>query len=399
MLDFLFADGGYSPHGYCLAWDPFVLNLHIVSDLLIALAYFSIPAVIMVFLRRRNDPTLHLPAMLFVAFITACGLTHLMGILTLFLPWYGLQGIMKLATALISCVVAVILWRMLPSALKIPSVSELGEALADREAQLRDRMAAERALRLREEELDAKVRELESANRELNEFAYASSHDLKAPANTLSLWFNDFVEEQGENLDEETLESIEDARELVARMRILVEDILAYSRIVNSDTSSTSDVDIASICTEIVGDLDADIQQAGASISVAPTPVFTGHPRMMRILLQNLLSNAIKFRHPDRAPEVFVSASRTDGPHPAVVLSVRDNGIGIHPDYHERIFRMFKRLHGPDKYKGTGLGLALCNRIALLHGGHIEVVSTPGAGAEFRVTFPLRETSDVDIAA
>ena len=168
MLDFLFSQGGYTPHGYCLAWDPAVLWLHIGSDLMIALAYFSIPAAIAVFLRRRGDGSLHQPAMLFVTFIAACGLTHLMGILTLYVPWYGLQGLAKFFTALISCITAIIVWRLLPDILKIPSPGQLMSALEDKKREIAERASYQARLAEKEAILEEKLDQLQRREAELS---------------------------------------------------------------------------------------------------------------------------------------------------------------------------------------------------------------------------------------
>lgn len=395
---FLFSDGGYSPHGFCIAWDPAVLYTHIGADLLIALSYFAIPALMLVFLRKRKDPSLTTPALLFVAFITACGLSHLMSIVTMYLPWYGLQGLVKLATGLISFVTVIALWKMLPDALKIPTPGLLLAALEERDKELADRQAAEAELTVKCREVDQKFAEVEAANQELREFAYAASHDMKSPANTLSLLLQDFAEEHGEDLDEAGREELGDALEIVQRMRVLVEDVLSYSRVVNRDPNDLEQVDVYKVFRQAARDIGEDIRRARATVNIAPLPPLHSHHTLIGILAQNLLSNAIKFRSPDRTPEISVSAEIAKGPCAAYVLRIKDNGIGIRPEHSDRVFRLFQRLHRPEDYEGTGLGLALCRRIAVTHGGSIDLISQEGQGAEFIVTFPL-EVTDVAQAA
>ena len=383
MLDFLFSDGGFSPHAYCLAWNEPLLYTHIVSDLLIAVSYFSIPAVILVFLRRRKDPSLHGPAMLFVTFISACGLTHVLGILTMFEPYYGLQGMMKLFTGVVSFVTALILWKILPAALNVPSPSALMRALDEKEAEIAERERAEHELARKKLELDQKVEELTAANSELNEFAYAASHDLKSPANTLSLWLSEFAADYKEQLDADAAESIEEVSRIVDRMRQLVEDILSYSRVVNSDLSNMEAICIDEMIDDITSDMRENIRAVDADIVVGDLPPIVGHPLLLRVLFNNLMSNALKFHQPGRKLKIELSSVQTaDG----YVLSFKDNGIGIEPEHHERIFSMFKRLHHPEEYEGTGLGLALCRRAVKSHGGMIEVRSTVGKGTEFLIT-------------
>ena len=398
MFEFLTADNGFAPHGYCLAWNTPLVWTHIVSDLLIALAYFSIPAVIVVFLRRRKDPSLHGPAMLFVTFITACGLTHLMGIVTLYEPLYGLQGLMKVFTATVSVITAIILWKILPDALKVPSPGHLMAALRDKELEIADREKVERDLATRTQQLAHKVEELNAANIELNEFAYAASHDLKSPANTLSLWLDEFAEEFVEELDGEARESIGEAQRIVERMRELVEDILRFSRVVNAKLDDPEPLDLGVYFDAAVEDLRYAVAEAGAEIEIKPMPKVMGHPGLISILAHNLLNNAIKFRAHDRPLRITVNVERSAVDQRLCVLSIKDNGIGISPEHQDKVFKLFKRLHSQDDYEGTGLGLALCRRIAAAHGGAIEINSDVDQGAEFRILFPL-EVSDVAQAA
>jgi signal transduction histidine kinase len=390
--DFLFSDGGYSPHGFCIAWDPAVLYTHIGADLLIALSYFAIPAIMLVFLRKRPVPELHLPALLFVAFIAACGLSHLLSIVTMYLPWYGLQGLMKLATGLISFVTVLALWKLLPEALRIPSPAALMAALDARDGELAERKAAEERLQVQHRALDRKIAEVEAANNELREFAYAASHDLKSPANTLCLWLQDFEEEHGAALGQTGRADLKDAARIVGRMRTLVEDVLSYSRVVNSDANDRAPMDVRAIFQNAAADLEMEIRRARAQVDIAPMPPFTGYAPLISILAHNLLSNALKFRSPDRSPHVTVTGEIVPGPENAFVLRVRDNGIGIPPEHGDRVFRLFQRLHRAEDYAGTGLGLALCRRIAVTHGGQISLVSQEDAGAEFIITFPSEQT-------
>lgn len=389
VLNFLFSDGGYSPHGYCIAWNLPVLYTHIISDLLIAVSYFAIPAIMLVFLRKRRDPRLHVPAMLFVVFITACGVSHLMSIVTMYQPYYGLQGLIKLFTGLVSMVTALALWKLLPEVMKIPSPDMLMKALSDKDREIKERAAAQMQLEQSQQQLDQKIAELQASNEELREFAYAASHDLKAPANTLSLWLQDFERESGDALSVDQREDLEHAKDILKRMRSLVDDILCYARVVNRGEEISEVIDLKAVFQAAAKGLDADVAQTKAEITINDMPSFTGYPAMITVLAHNLLSNAIKFRSPDRPLKIEVNGWREDYAQPRCILSVKDNGIGISADHHQRIFKLFKKLHRPEDYEGTGLGLALCRRLAVTHGGTIDVISEEGRGAEFRVSFPM----------
>ncbi|PTX54307.1 histidine kinase/DNA gyrase B/HSP90-like ATPase [Litoreibacter ponti] len=398
ILDYLFSDGGYTPHGFCIAWDWRVLWTHIGSDLLIAASYFAIPGIMLVFLRRRKDPRLYQPAMLFVVFITACGVSHLISILTLFYPWYGLQGVIKLFTGVVSFITALALWKLLPDALKIPSPDALMAALAEKEDEIRERAAAQEELETHKRLLDQQVEALEAANQELREFAYAASHDLKAPANTLSLLVKDLQEDEEDQLSDHQRDCLCEADKILGRMRTLVDDILQYSRTIDSGERPREQVDLTQAFVNAMSDMQADILKARAEIEIEPLPQISGFPALISVMANNLLSNALKFRSPDHPLRIRVFVTQSLGDTPGVTLHVQDNGLGIDPEHHERIFKLFKRLHRAEDYAGTGLGLALCRRVALTHGGMIEVSSSEGVGATFSIFFPT-EVADVRHAA
>ncbi|MEL6478321.1 MAG: ATP-binding protein [Pseudomonadota bacterium] len=389
MFEFLFGTQGFTPHGYSLAWDPIVLKLHILADLLMVIAYVVIPALILSVLIKRREPELTSRALALVCFIVACGTSHLMGVVTIYYPLYALEAVVNLGAGLISLAIAVILWRLVPALVALPSHRRLMQIIDAREMEIAKREKAQEELLKSEAALARKVEELETANAELKEFAYAASHDLKSPANTLTLWLDEFELEFGENLGAEGPEMLGEAREIVGRMRILVDDILRYSRIVNTDPDQTEEIDLVSLTNGVISNLGGDLKAAGGTIEVGPMPPMLGHPRLIFVVLQNFIGNAIKFRAPDRPLRIDVSAKIEGGPKPEFVLSVRDNGIGIDPKDHEQIFSMFNRLHSHETYDGTGLGLALCRRVAISHGGRLELDSTLGQGAEFRLVIPM----------
>ncbi|TMM55164.1 sensor histidine kinase [Sulfitobacter sabulilitoris] len=395
---FIVFDGRSAPLADGIAPNLPVLYINVFADLLIAVSLFAVPAITLVFLRRRKIDALYTPLLLLVVFIFASGVIHLMSVAAVFLPIYGLQGVMKLITGVISFVTVIALWKMLPQALKIPSPASLLAALAEKEAEIADRKTAEATLRTRNMQLDGKIAEVVAANEELREFSYAASHDMKSPANTLCLWLEDFQTEYSDDLPPHAHESLRDAAEIIARMRTLVEDILSYSRVVNRQTDGPATVDCNAIVATTVHDLGPALAKAGTQLDVSRMPTFEGYPPLVSILIHNLLSNAIKFRAPDRPNRITISGETTSGDAPAFVLRVRDNGIGIDPAHGQRIFRLFRRLHNAETYDGTGLGLALCRRVAVIHGGTITVQSQENEGAEFIVTFP-QETEHVTQAA
>ncbi len=238
-----------------------------------------------------------------------------------------------------------------------------------------DRKNAELALQQR-------TVELERSNAELERFAYIASHDLQEPLRTVTSFTQLLAQRYGKTDDPEAAEFIGFITESVQRMHELIEGLLAYSR-VSRDPEPPRDTDLNQIMRQIIANLDAAIQPNGATVTYDSLPELQANPRQILQLLQNLVGNALKFRGPE-PPHVHVSAARIGAEWQ---VSVRDNGIGIEPQYVERIFVLYQRLHTRDQIPGNGLGLAICKKIVEQHGGRIWV--EPGnPGCVFHFTLP-----------
>jgi PAS domain S-box-containing protein len=230
---------------------------------------------------------------------------------------------------------------------------------------------------------------LEQSNRELENFASVASHDLQEPLRKIQTFSERLKATSAAQLGPEGRDYLERMHSAATRMRRLIDDMLSFARI-SSRGRPFARVALADITQEVLGDLETTIEQAGGTVTVGELPVLEADPSQMRQLLQNLLSNALKFRRDGVPPVISVRASHTpDGR--ACELTVEDNGIGFDEKYLDRIFNVFQRLHGRGKYDGTGIGLAICRKIAERHGGAIHARSTPGAGARFIVTLPLKQ--------
>jgi len=223
----------------------------------------------------------------------------------------------------------------------------------------------------------------ELANAELRSFAYAVSHDMKSPSNTLTLLLSELREDHEPALNDDARQLIDLGLETVDRMKELIEEVLSYTRMIGQQVSEDS-VDAGPLFDKVKWDMRQTIASSGAQIQVGPLPNLVGNEPLLRTLFVNLVSNAIKFQLPGNTPNITITDVSEPGSKMASI-AVADNGIGLPAKSEHRIFGMFNRLHTDDAYPGSGLGLSLCQRIAVNHGGEITVSSDEGKGATFTV--------------
>ncbi len=355
---------GLSPHGVCLLWEPGLIWLHAISDVAVGLAYFTIPLALAVIVKRRRDLVFRPVLVLFASFIVLCGAGHWLSLLTLWVPAYGLEGVVKAATAAVSVLTAGSLWVLLPRVLLLPSPAQLhdvNEALSAREQQ---------------------ARELATLNADLEQFAYIASHDLKAPLHAIARlagWINEDIQDIA---GPETLENLRLMQQRAGRLEMLIESLLRYARIGHGQ---------APVEAVPIGDLVKDITN-----SIAPPPGFrvrfegrapiilTQRPPLEHVL-RNLISNAIK--HNDcPSGEVIVSARMTDG---VAEFRVEDDGPGIAPEFHKKIFTIFQTLQRRDETETSGMGLSIVQKTVDRAGGRVWIESAPPRrGSTFLFTWP-----------
>jgi signal transduction histidine kinase len=254
---------------------------------------------------------------------------------------------------------------------------------AERENVLAAPALAQRAAELERAnaELAATTARLERSNEELQRFATVASHDLREPLRVVSGFADLLARRHGDQLGPDGTRFVEAITGGVARMDEMIADLLAYARAGRAD-QPLEPVDANEVVADGLAGLQRAIDDAGAEIEVEPLPMVNGNAAALRQLFQNLVANAIKFVD-ERPPHVRIWAAEVPQ---GWRFSIRDNGIGIDPEQAERIFGMFTRLHGSDRYPGTGVGLAVCQRIVDVHGGHIWVEPAPGGGSQFMFT-------------
>ena len=231
--------------------------------------------------------------------------------------------------------------------------------------------------------------ELARSNAELEQFANVASHDLQEPLRMVASYTQLLGRRYGERLDGDAKEFMAYIVDGAARMKQLIEDLLAYSR-VGTRGREFKRVKLDDALARARANLRAALEESGAELTHDPLPVVEGDETQFAQLLQNLVGNALKFRGA-ASPKINVSSIEREHEYE---ITVRDNGIGIEPQYFERIFMVFQRLHDKGKYPGTGIGLAICKKIVDRHGGRIWVESQPGRGCTFHFTLPRKHAAE-----
>lgn len=238
------------------------------------------------------------------------------------------------------------------------------------------------------------IGKLEKTNKELQDFAYVASHDLQEPLRKVQAFGDRLMERYKDQLDEQGQDYLKRMHNATSRMQRLIVDLLSYSR-VTTKALPFAPTDLTQVINEVLNDLQVRLEEVGGQVNIEPLPVIDADPVQMRQLFQNLISNALKFHKPDEKPVIKIYAQNGAVGAQAnssgyVSLAVEDNGIGFDEKYLDRIFTVFQRLHGRSEYEGTGVGLAICRKIAERHGGSITARSKPNAGARFIVTLPKK---------
>lgn len=337
-------DTDFIPHGHCYFWRADVVWLHVVSDLLITIAYYSIPIALAVFLRRRRDIPFGWMFWMFGGFIFACGTTHLLNVWTVWVPFYRLDGAVKLLTAILSVTTAILLWRLIPRAMALPSPAQLA-----------------------------------AANRDLESFAYSVSHDLRAPLRSIDGFAEMLAQESGDRLDPDGRDHLQRIRAASQRMGHLIDALLDLSRLSRAEMRRER-VDLSLLARAVSDDLLKAEPARRVEVRVADGAVAQGDERLLRVLLQNLIGNAWKFTRGRPVAHIEFGKAQKDG---RTSYFVRDDGAGFEMAYVHKLFGPFQRLHSAGDFEGTGIGLATVARIVQRHGGRVWAEGAVDRGATF----------------
>ena len=378
----------FIPHGHCYLWRPEIIWLHVSSDGLIALSYFLIPAALLYLVKRRRDLVFHWMFWMFAAFILLCGTTHVMNIVTLWDPYYRLEGVIKLITGLVSIVTAFCLFPLVPRVLQMPQPEELAAANRALAAQIAVTKRAEEELRKLNAELELRVLErtgaLQRSNEDLAQFAYVASHDLQEPLRMVSTYTALLQKRYGTKLDEQAHTFMNYAANGASRMHQLITDLLSYAQIDARDQRYIRSVDSRKAVDMALFSVRLSLEQAQAEVEIGDLPAVQADETQLTQIFQNMIANSLKYRS-EAPPRIKIWAERIVDKDECRFF-VQDNGTGFDMRFKDRLFNMFQRLENTQP--GTGIGLAICKKIIHRHGGTIDVVSSPGAGATFSFTIP-----------
>jgi two-component system, chemotaxis family, sensor kinase Cph1 len=357
----IFSTDLWPPRWRCGYWSDLHGWTYIISDILIGLAYVAIPLIILrFFIVKKSALRFGWTYLLFASFIMLCGTTHFIDAIMFWVPVYKFNALVLAVTAVVSIATVIHLIRILPMAFKLKTSSEL-------EAEIAKRIAAEERLA--------------EANKNLQIFSYAASHDLKEPLRKLSIFSSELLNIKAAHdiTDREgvVLNKISQASE---KMRLLVDDLSALASI--DHRIKLENVQLSAVIQESIDELNLKIiDKSGQVIIKDPLPHVIGHHNYLKRMFVNLIGNALKFNN--GTPIISI---RCEHKEELAVIRIIDNGIGMSTEDLAAIFEPFHRLNQKELYEGSGLGLAIVKRIITLHRGTIEVASELGKGSTFIIT-------------
>jgi signal transduction histidine kinase len=412
LVVFAATQGGmdrYLPHGVCYAWQPGLIRLHLISDVLIGIAYLAIPVALVHFIRKRTDIPFNWMFLLFGLFIVACGATHWMEVFTLWNPAYWVAGAVKAITAAASVPTAILLFMLIPKALALPSIAQLEAAKAALEREVAQRRDAEVALEEARRDLEGRVEkrtselrvanallerqreELAQADRAKSNFLAILSHELRNPVHAIRMNARVIRTQSLEQACESAANAIE---RQVAKLANLLEELLDLVSLSRRSAFRLTASDVGRAVEGAIETTRADMYARRQSVVLsAEHGPFTAMLDSARFeqAVTNLLVNASKYSPEGSRIDVEVASERG-----SIVVRVRDAGIGITEEEMPLLFELFARGHGARRAstEGLGIGLYIAHEIVSAHGGTISARSEGrGRGCEFTITLPAAQAS------
>jgi len=377
------------PHGHCYMWDPALIWLHVLSDGFITLAYYSIPITLIYFVRKRKDLVFDWMFICFAVFIVACGTTHLMEILNIWVPTYWLSGIIKAITAITSVVTAILLVRLVPQALALPSPSQLRKTNEALQREIQERTMAAGRIEALNEELRLQTAKLEAVNKELESFGYSVSHDLRAPLRHID-GYVDLLREKSAALGEEGMRYMKVISDSATHMGMLIDNLLAFSRMGRAAIQLVW-VDSTDVVAQVREELSPDTKGRNIEWKVGDLPKVLVDKTLFKQVWMNLLGNAVKYTRNREKAEISITCTENLKEYE---FCIKDNGAGFDMQYAEKLFGIFQRLHFKEEFEGTGIGLANVQRIVARHGGRTWAHAEVNVGATFYFTLPKATAKD-----
>ena len=272
------------------------------------------------------------------------------------------------------------------------------------ELEVRERMISEEKVKQLNQTLLENIERLESVNKQLDNFAYMASHDLQEPLRKIRIFCDHLEINHKSVLNDDGKNNIEKIQRSCKRMQELIQDILTFSTL-TMDKRQFEKSDLNELVKDVLNEMDGYINEKNANISVENLPSMYVNPVLIRPLFHNLISNSIKYSKTEVSPVIRISSdyefseaeteNNGHGNNRYCRIIIEDNGIGFEQEYSEQIFGMFKRLHGKNQYHGTGIGLAICKKIAEEHNGYISAISKVNEGATFIVSLPMHEEEEI----
>jgi len=373
---------GFLPYGVCYKWDPYVIGLHVVSNGLIAIAYCLIPITLVYLVRRRRDLAFRRMFLCFAIFILASGATSVLDIWNIWHANYWLTGLAKAATAAISLATAIALVPRIPRVLAMPSPNALELANAALQREILEHKQTTQRLRRLNYELQQKTSELEQANLELESFSSSVSHDLRAPVRYIDGFIDLLREDSAAVLGPSGQRYLGIISGSAKRLGALIDDLVVFAKMGRREKQE-SEVNMNLLVSEVLEESSQYANEREIEWNVGQLPAVNGDRTLLKQVWTNLISNAVKYTRNRKCAKIAIASTESANEY---CFSVQDNGAGFDMRYADKLFGIFQRLHQPEEFEGTGLGLANVRRIVARHGGITWAEGKVEEGATFYFT-------------